>query len=76
MVYTNHALEQMKLRNISEIDVYRELRDGIKKKKNQTEKYWVYTHLSGRDDNLICISISLEATNIIVITTLINWSPK
>ena len=32
--------------------------------------------LPNRKDNLICVSVALEPPNLIVITTLVNWSPK
>lgn len=76
VVFTEHAIEQMRLRGISNEDVIRIIESGTSKPKEMKGKYWVYKSLGGRKDNLICISISIEPPNLIVITTLVNWSPK
>ena len=76
VVFTAHALEQMRLRSISEVDVLRVIEKGEPKPKDSKGKYWVYMGIPSRSDNLICVSVSLEPPNLIVITTLVNWSPK
>ncbi len=76
VVFTEHAIEQMRLRGISEEDVIRVVEEGTPKAKKIKGKYWVYLSLSQRKDNLICVSLSVEPPNLIVITTLVNWSPK
>lgn len=75
-VFTDHALEQMRLRGVSEVDVLRVIEEGVPKPKDSKGKYWVYMGFPARNDNLICVSVSLEPPNLIVITTLVNWSPK
>ena len=76
MVFTVHAIEQMRLRGISEEEVIQVIENGVSKSKNTKGKYWVYMTVPDRKDNLICVSVSLEPPNLIVITTLVNWSPK
>lgn len=76
LVFTEHAIERMKLRDVSMGEVVKVIEKGIAKPKDEKGKYWVYKALAGRKDNLICVSISIERPSLIVITTLVNWSPK
>ena len=75
LVITDHAQLQMKLRGISEAEVFSVIETGESKQKAVPGKYWVYKELKGRKDNLIAVSISLEKPHLIVITTLVNWRP-
>ena len=76
VVFTEHAIEQMRLRNLSNEDVIGVIEQGISRPKPTKGKFWVYMSITGRKDNLICVSLSIESPNLIVITTLVNWSPK
>ncbi len=76
LVLTDHAREQMELRGISQEEVVYVIENGKVKPKESKGRYWVFLSLKARNDNLICASISLESPNLIVITTLVNWSPK
>ena len=76
VVFTNHALEQMQLRGIASEEVIRVIEHGDVKQKKTKGKYWVFSNIKNRTDNFVCISISLEPPHLIVITTLVNWSPK
>jgi hypothetical protein len=76
VVLTDHAKIQMELRNISSSDLKEVLETGEIKNKDVKNKFWVYKSLKGRRDNLISVSISVESPRLIVITTLVNWSPK
>jgi hypothetical protein len=74
--FTGHAYEQMHLRGLSEDDVLHVIQNGIHKQKSVKGKYWVFMRFPSRKDNLVCVAISIESPNLIVITTLVNWSPK
>ena len=75
VIFTEHARTQMNLRQITESDVMRVIENGEIKPKNLKNRYWVYMKFPKRNDNFISVSISIESTNLIVITALINWSP-
>ncbi len=38
-------------------------------------KFWVYKRIKNRKDNGIAIAIAIERPKLIVITTMVNWSP-
>ncbi len=76
LVFTDHAVLQMDLRGISKQDVVKLVERGTVKAKPEKGKFWVFLSFKQRKDNSICASISLEAPNLVVITTLVNWSPK
>ncbi len=75
VVFTEHAKLQMELREVTEAIVLDVIETGEFKPKPIKNKFWVYKNLRGRRDNLISVSISIEAPRLIVITTMINWSP-
>ncbi len=75
VVITEHAKDRMLLRGVTENDVLSILNTGKKVNKNMSHKFWVYKKMSNRQDNLVCLSISLESPFLIVITTLVNWRP-
>lgn len=76
LIFTLHAYERMKLRNISREVVKLVIEGGLAVKKSKKNKWWVYKKIKGRTDNDICVSINVEDPKIIVITALINWRPK
>ena len=76
LILTKHALERMEERDISRSLVEEVIESGDSLQKKTKGKWWVYKKIKGRVDNDICLSISIEDPNLIVITTLINWRPK
>ncbi len=76
VVLTEHAKLQMSLRNISEAEVLEVIETEEAKAKEMENRFWVFKTLKGRDDNMVSLSISIESPRLIVITTMINWSPK
>ena len=76
VVFTVHALEQMQLRGISEAEVIYVIERGTAKAKSTKGKFWVYLEVAARNDNLICVSLSIEPPTLIIITTLVNWRPE
>lgn len=76
LILTKHALERMKERDISRSIVEEIVETGESIQKKTKDKWWVYKKIKRRNDNDICLSISIEDPNLIVITTLINWRPK
>lgn len=75
VIITNHALQRMKERDITKELVLEVLESGDIKQKDE-DRYWVYKHIRMRTDNLICLAVKIEKSDLIVITTLINWEPK
>ena len=75
VVFTEHARLRMELRGISEPTVVDVLETGKIKAKEKTDRFWVYKKIRGRKDNLISVSICIEDPHLIVITTMVNWSP-
>ena len=76
LVITDHAKERMKKRCISEPELQRVIETGAVKSRDHKNKFWVFKKMKSRKDNLICISVSAEYPNFVVITTLINWRLK
>ena len=76
VIFTDHSLEQMKLRGLSQEDVIRVIERGTVKQRKEKHRFWVYMNFPTRSDNLVCISVAIEPPHLIVITTLVNWSPK
>lgn len=75
VVFTDHARERMTLRLISEDLVYFVLTKGKKIRKEKPNQFWIFKSIPKRQDNFICLSVSLENPFLIVITTLVNWRP-
>lgn len=76
VVFTEHAKTQMALRSLEEAVVLDVISTGEVKNKPEKNKFWVFKRVPGRTDNLVSVSISIESPRLIVITTMINWSPK
>ena len=66
----------MSLRTLSEQDVIEVIENGEVKLKDSPGKFWVFQRFEKRRDNMISVSISLEAPNLIVITAMVNWRPS
>ena len=75
LIFTEHALIQMSLRDLDQEAIKNVIETGKRKSKEKKRKYWVFKELKGRADNLISVSISIESPNLIVITTMVNWRP-
>jgi len=65
----------MELRGLDQGTVLSVIQTGEIKPKSQKNKFWVYREIPGREDNMISVSISIEAPHLIVITTMIRWRP-
>jgi hypothetical protein len=76
LVVTDHAKERMLSRGITEEALGDILKTGSVKLRDKPNHFWVYKMLRDRKDNFICLSVSLEAPFLIVITTLVNWRPR
>lgn len=75
LVITEHAAGRMVLRGITETNVTEVIETGSVLPKTKPGKYWVSKALHGRDDNLVALSISVEAPSLVVITAMVNWEP-
>jgi hypothetical protein len=76
VIFTEHSILQMRLRNLTEEQVIEVIETGELKSKGSKNKFWVFKNLKGRTDNLISVSISIEKPHLIVITTMISWRPE
>lgn len=76
LVFTFHARRQMRLRGLSESVVMNIIETGKIKKKRWLGKYWVYRATESRPDQVISVALSAEYPYLIVITTLVDWSPR
>lgn len=71
VVVTDHAKASMKKRNVSDAVLQQIVKNGNVKHKHVSH-LWVYDHIEGREDNLICAAMVIE--NVVVIkTVMINW---
>jgi hypothetical protein len=68
---TRHARESMRVRNVDDATLQRVIEDGDIKRKNRTH-LWIYMHVDGRSDNLVCAA-AVEADSVIIKTVMINW---
>ncbi len=76
LVITQHAIERMAQRNVPRSLVKEIIETGKAKAKTKPGKWWVFKKVKRRPDNDICLSISIEDPQLIVITTLIDWRPE
>lgn len=73
---TDHAGARMIERQVSVPLLVAIIETGeAKVKPQQTNGFWVFAEIPGRDDNLICISLVIESANLVIKTVLINWRP-
>jgi hypothetical protein len=68
---THHARESMLRRNIDAAALEQVIEEGEVKRRD-TMNLWVFKHIVGRDDNLICAAV-VEQTAVVVKTVMINW---
>jgi hypothetical protein len=76
LIITEHAILRMNERKISKNLIKEIVETGKAIKKEKKSRWWIYKKIKMRTDNDVCLSVSLEPPNLIVITTLINWRPK
>lgn len=71
VVVTDHAKASMKKRDVSDAVLQHIVENGDVNYKDVSH-LWVYEHIEGREDNLICAAMVIE--NVVVIkTVMINW---
>lgn len=68
---TRHARNSMLKREIDDATLERVIEEGEIKRKNDVDM-WVYLHIDGRQDNLICAA-AVEASAVVIKTVMINW---
>ena len=68
---TRHARESMVRRAVDEATLMNVLEEGEFKLKNETHM-WVFKHVDGREDNLICAAV-VEETVVVIKTVMIEW---
>ena len=76
VVFTDHSKQQMALRKLEESVIVDIVQTGEVKARDAENKFWVFKKIPGREDNLISVSVSLEAPRLIIITTIVNWRPR
>ena len=73
---TAHAQARMLERQVSvELLVFIVETGEMKVKPQQVNAFWVFAEIPGRVDNLVCVSLVIESTNLVIKTVLINWRP-
>ena len=73
---TDHAQARMIERDVSERLLVTIVETGIvKPKPKQDRAFWVFTTIPDRADNLICVSLVIEDSDLVIKTVLINWRP-
>ncbi len=68
---TLHARRSMQIRGVDQAMLERVFEGGEIKRKDDVH-LWVYMHIDGRLDNLICAA-AIESDAVIVKTVMINW---
>jgi len=71
---TSHARESMVRRRIDAASLEFVIEQGEIKRRNNTHM-WVFKHIEGRTDNLICAAV-LEQAAIIIKTVVTNWEQE
>lgn len=69
---TAHARESMVRRAVDLAVLEQVIECGVVKQANALN-FWVYQHVEGRADNLICAAVHAQAA-LVVKTVMINWS--
>ena len=71
VVLTRHAVESMEKRNVN-LEILQEVLELGEIKHRAGSDMWVFKHIAGRADNLICAAVVVE--NVMVVkTVMINW---
>ena len=71
VVVTRHAADRMRQRHISEAGLLQLIDEGSVKYKDESH-LWVWLEVSGRDDNMMCAVLVLEAA-VVVKTVMHHW---
>jgi hypothetical protein len=61
----------MQRRGIDDATLEQVIEEGNVKRRDETS-LWVFLHIQGRTDNLICAAV-VEETAVVVKTVMINW---
>ena len=69
---TSHAQERGLERNVSMETIMTVLETGTVKSKDE-ERAWIFKDCSGRNDNPVCLAVSLER-KVIVKTVMVHWT--
>lgn len=75
LVVTDHARQRIVSRAINLKTLLDVIEDGTEVARSESNKYWVYKSISGRIDNMICLSLAIESPSLVVVTALVNWRP-
>lgn len=74
VVLTEHARVRMTERRM-DADLILEIIDTGTLKEAGGAHYWLYKHLSGRPDNLLCVAAVID--NVVVVKTIMHhWEPQ
>lgn len=68
---TKHARESMQRRNIDAAMLERVIEEGEIKRRDKVN-LWVFAHIQGRVDNLICAAVDEQAA-VVIKTVMVNW---
>jgi hypothetical protein len=68
---TSHARDSMEKRGIDDATLEQVMEEGDVKHRDE-KHLWVFKHIQGRADNLICAAV-VEETAVVVKTVMINW---
>ena len=68
---TRHARKSMQKREIDDATLERVLEQGEVKRKGDVDM-WIFMHIEGRPDNLVCAAV-VEAAALVIKTVMINW---
>ncbi len=68
---THHARMSMQRRHVDDATLEQVIEEGNIKHKSAVDM-WLFKHIDGRSDNLICAAV-IEQDAIIVKTVMINW---
>jgi hypothetical protein len=71
IILTHHAIEQMKVRKVTE-KILLDLIELGEIQYKDTEHLWIYKPYQNRKDNMLCVA-AIERNNLIVKTVMINW---
>ncbi len=71
MWVTKHARESMQRRNIDAATLERVIEEGEIKRRDKVN-LWVFAHIQGRADNLICAAVDEQAA-VVIKTVMVNW---
>jgi len=68
---THHARESMQKRGVGDAVLVNVIEEGDIKRRGD-KHLWLFKHVDGRDDNLVCAAV-VEGDAMIVKTVMINW---